>query len=630
MALIPTWNILSRLHTHYLGGGELEGWLWRYWWFKQLMSSLLAQPTKDWGLIIYTYLCAGNYPETGNVFDWQTFSLALEPVFGDPAYYNVKIILILFLNGLAGYALAKYLTGKPILSILGGAILILNPYVVYEIANGRPRQAMLFSMPLFVMYLIDNYKTLSLKSGLLAGFWLGVSAAVYLFYGMASLMFGLIFIIVMLLTDRKNFTFTFVKYVAVMLIIFVLVSGPFAFRYVEIVLRGEKLPEVTYSRDFPPVEFLLQKNVEVDPRDAWKMSVLRYRSDSPPVFYPFRPTYILNIPLVITLLILIPLLFRRPIPWLWAASAFFFYLLSLGPYLRFGLAEDNYVRIMSGKAVPLLYALFFKYVPFFSRLFAPIRMKGMMYVAISALVVTNLKYLLEPVLKKESEGAPEQPRKAGKLSVFRKIFLPESSLGRLIGNSVIVLLIVFAMAGQMIYAGQIPLTLTEISYPEVYKEIAAKEGNIGVIEIPFRVGDVGNYYQMYHGKKVLWGWTYGSIPQGFPESGAKFLAEVDQIERNSFVVFLEELNRNPAHPPKFREGDLIKLREMGYRYIILHERICDDLDLGEPGEAYDLFYKHLSDVLGEPVMTGQEKKKWRIKEGEGNRDHYRLTVFEIQ
>ncbi|MCE1245510.1 MAG: hypothetical protein LWY06_02575 [Firmicutes bacterium] len=610
LALIPAWSVLPRMKTSYLGAGELEGWLWRYWWFKQLMASLFAQNPKDWGFIIYTYLCAGNYPETGNVFDWQTLSLMLEPIFGDPVYYNVKIILILFLNGLAGFALAKYLTKNPAISLLGSAILILNPYVVYEIANGRPRQVMLFTLPLFAMYLIDNYRTLSLKSGLLAGFWLGMSAAVYLFYGMSALFFGAIFIIVQLFADHKKFTFTFGKYVVVMLLLFVMISAPFSYRYIELLMKKEKLPEVTYQRDFPPLGFLLQDQREVDQRDPLSQSIMRYRSDSPPALFPFYLAYVLNIPIIITLLALVPLLFRRPVPWLWVVVFAFFYILSLGPYLRNGLMYDNYVRILDGRPVPLLYTAFFKYVPFFARLFAPVRMMGMMYVAILALVVINFKSLMEWV--------------AGRFKV------PNISLVRKI-TVAFVLLVIASMAFQMTWAGQIPVVANEVVYPEIYKAIAAdKNENTGVIEVPFRVGDFVHFYQVFHGKKLLWGWTYGSIPMGFPEGRAKFLSTAEPVQTNTFVGFLESMNKLQEKPDAFQPADLEKLRLSGYRYVILHERGCEEMDARRSDEIYEYFLKNLTEALGEPTVTGVEKHKPLAKmAGQPSFKLSRIAVFRI-
>lgn len=636
--LTAAWNAILNINTHYIGSGELEGWLWRYWWFKELMTSLITQTDKNWRLIIYTYLCAGNYPETGNVFDFQTLSLMLEPIFGAPAYYNVKIVVILFLNGIAGYALAKYLTGRPIISMAAAVVLAFNPFVVFEITNGRPRHAILFSLPLFAMYLIDTYRTLSLKSALLAGFWLGISSAIYLYYGMSALFFGLIFIVIQLLTERKNFTFTFVKYVVVILILFLLVSGPFAYRYIEIIIKNEKLPEVSWQKDFPPLEYLLQDSSEIDPRDMLGMSIMRYRSDSPPVCYPFRFTYHLNIPLIITLLTLIPLLFKRPVPWLWIITGLFFFILSLGPYLRFGVSsEDNYVRLLPGQPVPLLYTFMFKYVPFFSRLFAPIRLKAMMYVAISVLTAVNLKFIFDLIFKpktdaveeRSTEDIPKEDETMPKESFFLSIISFIKTKGRPIAESAAVIILFAAVAGQMFYAKQLPIVLTEVNYPKIYDEIAKEEGNIGVIEVPFRFSDSANYYQMFHGKKLLWGWTFGSIPPGFPESKALYLSKFDDIKQNTFVIFLEELNRSPQTPKDFKREDLAQLRAMGYKYLILNERVCYEYTGGNI-QTYDLFFRHLKEALGKPVMQDMETGMGRFKRIEGKIPQWRVSVFEIK
>lgn len=608
LGIISIWNVLDKMKTHYVGEGELEGWLWRYWWMKKLLSSLWAQTPKDWSAIIYTYLCAGNYPETGNVFDLQTFSLILEPIFGDPAYYNIKIALILFLNGIAGYALCKYLTKSPIISLMGAAVLALNPYVLSEISSGRPRQAMLFTMPLFAMYLFENYRTLSLKSALWAGFWLGLTAAVYLYYGMAALFFGLIFLIYHLIFDRKNFTATFAKYVMVMLVIFVLVSGPFSFRYIEIVMMGKELPEVTYGRDFPPLDFLFKDFSQLDPRDELSHSIMRYRYSSQPVDFPFLLRYNVNLPLVVTLLILIPMFFVKPVPWFWIITLFFFYFLSLGPYLKVGSGHENYVRIFEGRGVPLPYVVFFKYVPFFARLFAPLRLLGMFYVSAVALVVINTKYVIGKIREKFSG--------LGKVEV------------NLI-KSAFVVLFISLMVLQMFSSRQLPIPLTKIVVPEVYKNLREYPGKFGIIQVPFRTGDFVNYYQIYHKKRLLWGWASGSVPNNFPPSEALYLALPNFKHDNSFIRYLEELNTKPEDPPDFKDEDLKRLKYNGYRFVVLHERGCFILDEHEGDKIYDYFLNELSEHLGKPVMTGNEPANQGSKLTPGRVSSYRIAVFEI-
>jgi hypothetical protein len=375
-------------------------------------------------------------------------------------------------------------------------------------------------------------------------------------------------------------------------------------------MKKEKLPEMTYRRDFPPLGFLLQDPREVDQRDPLSQSIMRYRSDSPPALFPVYPAYVLNIPLAVTLFALVPLFFRRPVPWLWVLVFLFFYILSLGPYLRNGLQLDNYVRIFDGRPVPLLYTAFFKYVPFFARLFAPVRMMGMMYVAVLALVVLNMKSIVEWLGSKFK--VPNIPR-LRKITAFMVIF------------------IIISMAVQMTLAGQIPVVANEVVYPEIYKAIAAdKNENTGIIEVPFRVGDFVHFYQVFHGKKLLWGWTYGSIPMGFPEGRAKFLATAEPVQTNTFVGFLESMNKLQEIPDPFQPADLEKLRLSGYRYVILHERGCEEMDARKSDEIYDYFLKNLTENLGEPIVIGVEKHKPLAKmAGQPSFKLSRVAVFRI-
>ncbi len=602
LSILPIYNTFGKKGLVYVGGGELEGWLWRYWWMKELLKTLWHQSPRHWLSILYVYFCAGNYPETGNVFDLQTFSLILEPIFGDPLYYNIKVSLILFLNGLSGYALAKYFTKKPMVSLIGATLLTLNPYVLFEIGNGRIRQAMLFSMPLFVIYLFENYKKLTLKSALLAGFWLGLTAAIYLFYGMASLFFALSFLIYHLIFDRKNFTWIFAKYVVVILVVFILVSGPFSFRYIEMVLSNEKLPEVTYGRSFPPLSFLLKDPSQLDPRDPLSHSILRYRTDSLPVDFPINSKAIINIPLVVVILTVIPLLWVRPVPWLWIFNLLLFYILSLGPYLKTGTGSSNYVTI-SGKAIPLLYVVFFKYVPFFARLFAPLRMLGFFYVALVVILTVNISYTIDVLAEKK-------PKLKGGL------------------EGVFVSLIIFLTIFQMYNERRFPLATTKVVFPEVYEHIKDKS-RIGIIELPFRVGDYINFYQIYHHKKLLWGWAYGGVPRDFPDSIPSYLAIPNFREDNSFIRALEKLNVDPKTPMRFTKKDLEALKNAGYRYVVVHERGCYEMSPHNYAYIFDNLISQMKRIFGKPVYCGYEELKV-LSSPTKRSEKFRVCLFKVK
>ena len=110
-AVAITWPMAANFDKVVLGGGELGGWLWRYNWHYMSLDGLMAAdlgPIKTW----VEFVGLGRYPETGNIMDVLAISYPLEKLFGFPASYNLKVLIILTLNGISGYGLARYFSGS--------------------------------------------------------------------------------------------------------------------------------------------------------------------------------------------------------------------------------------------------------------------------------------------------------------------------------------------------------------------------------------------------------------------------------------------------------------------------------------------------------------------------------------
>ena len=69
----------------------------------EALSEAQVGPIETWN----TFLSLGRYPETGNILDVLLLSFPLQKLWALPTHYNIKIFLILCLNGLCGYALAR-------------------------------------------------------------------------------------------------------------------------------------------------------------------------------------------------------------------------------------------------------------------------------------------------------------------------------------------------------------------------------------------------------------------------------------------------------------------------------------------------------------------------------------------
>ncbi|MCE1248235.1 MAG: hypothetical protein LWY06_16465 [Firmicutes bacterium] len=589
LAIIPVYSLMLKFSTAYIGSGELQGWLWRFWWMKKLIASAASVHPSNLWLVVKTALTAGNYPETGNIFDLILFSMPLEGLSGAPLYYNIKVLLILVLNGMAGYAMCRYFRSSKAAALAGGAFLILNPYILYEIASGRIRQAILFAMPLFVIHLFETYRTGSWKHTFFAGFWLGITSALYLFYGMSLFFFLFLFIIGHIIAERKNFNRSFLTRTVVIIILFAAITVPFCLRYIEMALGKEGLPETRFGTGLPSLNLILGKEHDSNLDADTEASIRRYNWDSAELFFPFKLKGRIYIPLIFTIIILLPLFFRRPTPWLWITALLFFSMLALGPYLKTGGLNGGYFLI-AGKPVVMPYAIFYKYVPAFSRLFSPIRWMGFMSVAGAVLLSLNLNWLLE----KLNSG----------------VLKNKASLTGAASFTIITTLCVF----QMYSSHTFPLVSSTAVPPAVYTDTAKDEMMSGVFEIPMPPVETTYYYQSIHGKRLPGAPT--AIPgKIFEPTEAGKLAERPENDMMPFIGWLNSISVG-AEPSPLTDENIQAVEKRGFEIIIVHER---DFEFKYPGRGKELYNKALSTLGTKLTPSGSYEEIWSEMENEGNR-----------
>jgi len=621
LALWQTGACQGRWSTHYLGGGELEGWLWRFWWMKKLMVGAWTGPGATLDFAAWVALVAGAYPETGNVVDLQVLSWPLEALLGAPLYYNVKCALILALNAVSGYVLGRGLFRDRAGAAVAALVMGLCPYALNEIANGRVRQAILFPLALYALNLVRLWRRPTPAQAVWTGVWAGITSAVYLYYGMAA---GL-------------FTFLFVAWAAVggmagrltarrlglgglALVVALLTSLPFAWAYVDHHFSGHGLFELSWRRDFPTLGQLTSPDTEalLKQNDQLLSSLQRFRNDSLPWEYPFMPRFPRGLPWIFSILALTAVHlawlqgrgFRARVPEglkatdlvPWLLGALFFYLLTLGPYLRTG-AEGDYVAFAHG-GVATPYVWFFKYLPAFSRLFSPIRMSGMLVVCVAVLAGASLSHLL-------ARWSPP--------SVLRVAS---------------VLLVALLVAHGLGISRALPLPETRILVPEYYDRLA-REPFCAVVELPFRTGDYIQYYQTIHQKRLLGGWSGVTTPPGFPEGEVTRLAQVYlRLSENTFLKYLEGLNSNPERPGAYSERDLdFAIQRVGVRRVIVHERGYYRDSPFRGREQYELVVQDLQKNFGPPLEICSEMAFERLGPNQDPGDpgpySYEMAVFQI-
>ena len=609
-------------------GGELDGWLWRYWWTKKLISTAWLSGA-SWKYIFWLMSVAGSYPETGNLSDLLFFSWPLETVFGAPLYFNLKTWLIFALNGFSGYLLGCHLFKNRAAAWLSGAVMVFSPYCLTELDSGRIRQAIIFPMVFYCLALVKLYQKPSFLLVAAVGFWGGFTTITYLFYGQSLLIFTLIFLL-WNFCSRSYGLFTKQKalYLLAAFIVTIVVALPSGLAYLAMIFRGNDLPELVLFSNFPSLDILLSPQPEriLQQNDPLLTSFQRFRFDSLPWQYPFAVKYTRNLPILVTVLSLL----ACPLLWLgqkltnpqnlnseqiereqleekknddffscaqagpWLLSLLLFYSLTLGPYLQ-DIHTGDYINKLNG-GIGTPYLFFFKYLPAFARLFSPVRMSAMLVISSAILSGATLCALQK---------------------WHRRSFISWS----------LALTAAFFIGANNFYCQAAPITSFNIKTPQCYSRLAAQPNIFMIAEVPIRTGDYLQYYQITHGKRLLLGWADGAVPPNYPQSDLQKLTKtVPNLEQNTFLQFIEQLNVDPNSDIEFDYLDYKKLVEEGLLYIIVHERSCWNIDPQNGKYFYDSYCQTLSTIFGPPQDQDIEEV-FAI-----NEDHsvqYGISVFKI-
>lgn len=625
-----TFHLKSRIWGM-LGIEDLQEAFQLFWWWKRYIAYLIHEIYFDSGFNFQNLLPFLNdfftYPiiqDMGNFFDFF-ISYLLERFLPFPSWYNLKNLIAFVLNGYCFYLLAKYLFKNRVISFTLGMLFATSPYLFLNFAYGRLEQVFLFPIPVCILYLLKliDEKQNKMKNAILCGLFLALSSLFYWFYGMFLCFFIVIFIVYTVIKNYKHPSLLKkLAYLLVVGVVFLALISPFIFPYVRhLVFEKKEIQWVKKGASFP--------ELNVDQFNVIKTNTPMILLQSCSVEYPFVPSADQYIPVILTLLVIFSFFLYRKVPLLWYVSLLFFYLLSLGPYIR-----------ISGEytAPPIrehLYTLFFKYVPFFSRFSWPSRIVSFVMLFSCILAGYSMVFL---------------NRKAVKLNKKMKFVLPSVILA-------IYVLLVYA-------AGFLPIQVTPFHIPEPY--LSLKPG--GLIELPFNarsLTDINfyreleknktridswnhflnaryfyhfeerhriNYYQVFHQRKIF---NDTLLVGGEPREKDIVLSVAPFATSNSVINYLINLSADPDYQGDFSRRDLKRLRNLGYRYLVVHESFfkeivdyiiinwdrcnyseaiksfsparwyCPDLD-----KMRDLFYvkfrEKLEKKFGKPIYTGYE------------------------
>jgi len=194
IVLVVFGEALPHLADHFLGLEYVDhyGTQWFYWYTEHQLRAGEGFGKTDlffypWGKDLFAH--------TGsNVIDGilaLPFRMLLGPVLG----YNVFVLTGMFLTGAAFWNLAREYSSDRLACLLGATLFTLSPFLLHDLTEGRPTQAILLVPVLFVQQLLRTGRRRGLGPSLLAGLFLALSGYQYWFYalfgGIVALAHGL-------------------------------------------------------------------------------------------------------------------------------------------------------------------------------------------------------------------------------------------------------------------------------------------------------------------------------------------------------------------------------------------------------------------------------------------------------
>jgi hypothetical protein len=562
-----TWPVIEHRNEIVVGGGELGGWLWRYWWhFTE--ADALDQLDVSWVERWTQLIALGRHPETGNILDVLFLSWPLSHFMDFPAHYNVKVILVLTLDGLCGYVLARRFVRSRIVALAAGLVAVVNPLNVQDINGSGLRQTILWWLLLYPIFLDRAARRQRLSDGLLAGLCAGMAASWYWFYGLFAGIFTVIYLAWILLSRRVSMR-GFFRWTIPMVVLAVLVAAPFVSPYLNQAEGASTLPEMSFFLPFPRYETIAAAPLRPQTyQENVLASLHRTVRSSWAADYILYPTSERTMPVAVLFLGLLPALVRRR-NLFWAFVYLFFYAASLGPFLKLETLRDasEVFRIGQDWVVRMPFAWLFHWVPGMSRLFGPYRLASFAIVA----AVVLLAYGLAAIPASSRRG-----------------FVLRTSVC-LLAMGLTMLQALYRFEVENVPEGSFqpsrwraPIKVSRIVVPDFYQNLDSTRME-GIIELPLgREQDLLCYYQTFHRQKVYRSWaTSGAVPpvlakNGGGEPGARLRYLVRQLPMTfPGAEMLESISSQPekVEIETIDRNAVGKLAVAGaYRYLVVHER----------------------------------------------------------
>lgn len=327
------------------GGTDLVGHLWYLWWLGESVFS-------GWNpyfphVVLHPIGAADFLAKSGILFN-TSLTLPFQPFTTLEGAYNGAVLFYFVFNGYGAWRVVRYLTRNSPAALLAGTAMMVSPFFLRELVQGRSAQYSMGWLLLALYFLLRAWREGGWRLTLPAGLFMALASYSYLGNAILLSLFGVLFVVHEFFFERLRLV-DWRRYVglaqagAVYAVAVVPLVAVFVF-------QGSGGP--------PPPGTIVDFPLWGNPGGSFSVTETTILMTSVVPFGDRFPLF--EMPLVLGLAALFALFFSPRASSLWGIAALFFLVLSFGPYLK--LQGQGGVG-----TVPLPGLLFYKFFPFHAR-----------------------------------------------------------------------------------------------------------------------------------------------------------------------------------------------------------------------------------------------------------------------
>jgi hypothetical protein len=528
LTLAMTWPAVAQLSTHLLGSGD-DMWVhyWNNWWVKRVLQQggdvyhtpLLFHPTGV-SLVYHNFAWV-------NIALW----LALEPLTGGVAAYNLVHLIHIPLCGLAMFALAHHLTKSRAAAFIAGLVYAFWPYRMLD--TNHPNMVSTEGFPLLMLALWSLFRSKrSIRDGVIAGALLaligymrwqllilaGFLVALYLFYS--------------LICERELWSWRTSGGLVLMAVLALALMMPALLPLARGTLAGDSAEELYIVSASDPEQDLL---AWIAPQHQHPLGELYTRLFPGYGQNKARAHHSAFLGYVAVGLGVVGIVKRRSHrqTWFWLGLAILCFVFALGPYLQFDGVE--YPQI------PLPYRLI-GWLPPIQMLRYPHRFTALLGLPVAVLAGHGASALRTWLVCRQRRANWQfAPHVFGAVTLL---------LGALI----------------LVDYLSVPTDMVTARVPAFYAALAEEPGDFAIVGLPGKrqITERYMFYQTVHGRPILGGHVSRLAPQAmeFADS-VPLVAGMYRRSTGGINTDVPDISRQ-----------LSLLSQAGFRYIVIHKELA--------------------------------------------------------